>query len=250
LDHAIQEVMQQRKYAWRLPREKVAETEDTQQGIIARFLEKIGAWIKEKAVKVMDWLGDWLDKLFRRQRMPTPSGGSGYGWILAQQLLLYGLIAAVVIGLALFAYRIWQNRRHRAARIDSEPIQPVPDLMDENVGAEQLPEDGWTKLARELLERGEWRLALRAFFLASLAHLAARNLISLAKFKSNRDYERELCRRGHSFPELLALFGDNVSVFERIWYGMHEINAGLVDQFAANVERIRGGALMENHGLR
>jgi hypothetical protein len=250
LDRTIQQVMQQRKYAWRLPREKVVETEDTQQGIIARFLEKIGTWIKEQVVKCMEWLVDWLDKLFRSQRTPTPSGGSGYGWILAQELLLYGLIAAVVIGLALFGYRIWRNRRRRSATIDSEPIRSAPDLTDENVGAEQLPEDSWTKLARELLERGEWRLALRAFYLASLAHLAARNLISLAKFKSNRDYERELGRRGHSFPELLALFGDNVSVFERIWYGMHEINAGLVNQFAANVERIRGGVLIETNGLK
>jgi len=86
-----------------------------------------------------------------------------------------------------------------------------------NLGAEQLPEDGWTKLARELLERGELRLALRAFYLASLARLAERNLISLAKFKSNRDYEQELRRRGHSFPDMLALFSENVGVFDRIW---------------------------------
>jgi len=53
----------------------------------------------------------------------------------------------------------------------SEAIFPVPDLADENIRADQLPEDGWTKLARELLERGEFRLAMRAFYLASLAHL-------------------------------------------------------------------------------
>ena len=102
------------------------------------------------------------------------------------------------------------------------------------------------KLARELLERGELRLAMRAFYLASLAHLAGRNLISLAKFKSNRDYERELRRRGHSFPDLLSVFGETVSVFDRIWYGLHEVNGELVQQFAANVERIkRGGSTLE-----
>jgi hypothetical protein len=114
-------------------------------------------------------------------------------------------------------------------------------LADESLGAEQLPEDRWTKLARELLDRGELRLALRAFYLATLAHLAERNLISLAKFKSNRDYERELRRRGHSFPDLLALFGENVTVFDRAWYGWHEINGELVSRFAANVERIKAG---------
>jgi len=66
-------------------------------------------------------------------------------------------------------------------------------------------------------------------------------LISLAKFKSNRDYERELQRRGHSFAGLLAVFGENVSVFDRIWYGMHEVTSDLVHQFAAKVERIKAG---------
>ena len=94
------------------------------------------------------------------------------------------------------------------------------------------------KLARELMERGELRLAMRAFYLASLARLAQQNLISLAKFKSNHDYQRELGRRGHSLPELLGLFAENVTVFDRTWYGRHEINATLLDQFAINVEHI------------
>src|SRR5262249_45265204 len=111
----------------------------------------------------------------------------------------------------------------------------------ENVSAEQLPEDGWVKLARELLERGEFRLALRAFYLASLAHLAQRNLISLARFKSNRDYQRELQRRGHSFPSLVQLFADNILMFDRTWYGMHEATRDAVQQFATNVEKIKAG---------
>jgi hypothetical protein len=114
-------------------------------------------------------------------------------------------------------------------------------LTDENVSAEQLPEDGWTRLARELLERGELRLALRAFYLASLASLADRNLISLAKFKSNRDYERELERRGHSFPNLLTVFGENRLMFDRTWYGMHEATREVVNHFATNVDKIKAG---------
>jgi hypothetical protein len=144
-----------------------------------------------------------------------------------------------VCALVLLIYRLWLRQR-QPTLIASEPIQPVPDLADENVGADQLPEDGWTKLARELLERGEFRLAMRAFYLASLAHLADRNLISIARFKSNHDYERELRRRAHSFPDLLATFGDNLTLFERIWYGLHDVNGETVQYFAANVEKIKG----------
>lgn len=160
---------------------------------------------------------------------------------MESEVLLYTLIATVAVALTILIYRTVRGRRQTTA-LASQAIQPVPDLSDEGVSAEELPEEGWIKVARELLARGELRLAIRAFYLASLAHLAGNNLISLAKFKSNRDYERELRRRAHSFPDLLALFGEIVSVFDRSWYGMHEVNGELVDRFAANVEQIKNAA--------
>ena len=108
-----------------------------------------------------------------------------------------------------------------------------------NVGADALPEDGWTQLARELAARGEFRLALRAFYLASLAHLAQRNLISLARFKSNHDYELELSRRAHTLPTLRQVFSENVRAFDRVWYGTHAATGELVTQFAANVDGLK-----------
>ena len=237
LDRAISRIIHEDKYTWRIPREKIAGPE-SEKGMIARFLEKAGDMIRKWLRAARDWLADILEKLFRRRYPDSGSGGSGYGWIEALQILLYGLVAAVLAALAVLLYRVWRDRRSPAV-IASEPIQPAPDIHDENVGADQLPEDGWTKLARELLERGELRLALRAFYFASLAHLAARNLISIARFKSNRDYERELRRRGHSFPDLLSVFGDNLVSFERIWYGLHDVNRELVDRFAAAVERMK-----------
>jgi len=238
LDRSIQEVIQQPKYTWRMPREKLLEPAASDKGVIARFLESIRKMLVRWIKAIGDWLSEWLRKLFR-QRTEGATTTSGYGWIMSLQLLLYALVAGVVIALGIFIYRVWRGRLPKAGPLASEAIQPAPDLADESIGAHQLPEDAWTRLARELLERGELRLALRAFYLASLAHLAGRNLITLAKFKSNRDYECELRRRGHSFPELLAVFGDNVSVFDRIWYGLHEVNGRLVNQFADNVERIR-----------
>ena len=117
----------------------------------------------------------------------------------------------------------------------------TPDLTDENVGADQLPEDGWMKLGREMLSRGELRLALRAFYLSSLASLADRNLVSLARFKSNRDYQRELERRAHALPGVVSMFGNNVGVFEQVWYGDHPADPLLVDEFLASVQRLKEG---------
>ncbi len=238
LDRAINQTIHERKYTWRMPREKIVGT-DSQEGIFARFFDSAGQMLRKWARATLRWLEDLLDKLFRHRRTASAPENSGYGWIMSLQVLLYGLLAVVAAVAAVFIYRVWRNRRRSPTPVASEPIQPAPDITDENVRADQLPEDGWTKLARELLERGEFRLAMRAFYLASLSHLAARNLISIARFKSNRDYERELRRRGHSFPDLLSVFGDNIFCFERIWYGMHEVNLDLVNQFASNVEKIK-----------
>jgi hypothetical protein len=240
LDHAIVRTIHERKYTWRMPRDKVVEP-DSDEGIITKFFDKIGTMLRNWARAVLDWLDRWLEKLFHHRPASSQKDASGYGWIMAVEILLYALVAAALAALTVFLYRVWRGRQKFPTAV-AEAILPVPDLADENVHADQLPEDGWTKLGGELLERGEFRLAMRAFYLASLAHLAARNLISIARFKSNHDYERELCRRAHAVPNLLATFGDNLLDFERIWYGPHEANRDLVGRFAANVEKIKAAA--------
>ena len=237
LDRAIEEIIHQPKYTWRMPREKAAE-EKANDGPVRRFFERVVEMLKNAAKASIEWLARMIARLLPRSALPL-GGGSSIDWMAAIRNLLILLLVLVVVGLAFLLLRAWSRAKRRPSAIASEAVPMVPDLADENVGAEQLPENGWIKLGRELLERGEFRLALRAFYFASLAHLAARGLITVAKFKSNRDYERELRRRGHALPDLLVTFGDNVLVFDRSWYGMHEVNQELVGQFLANVERIK-----------
>ena len=233
LDERIEEVIHQRKYTWRMPREGAPEA-DAEKGFLTRFLQDAGKMVGRVLRTVMRW----ADELFRRVFSSSPGGGSAFSW-MRSSLLLYVLLAVVILGLGVFLFRI-RRRNAETLPVAAEAIQGALDIRDETIGADQLPEDGWTQLARELLDRGEFRLAMRAFYLASLAHLAQRELVRIARFKSNRDYENELKRRGHSIPSLLPVFAENLWLFERIWYGMHEVNAELVQQFASNVDRIKG----------
>jgi hypothetical protein len=230
LDKEIKEVLQQRKYTWRMPRESVKETE-TESALMARVRQ----WLRA----VRDAFLEWVRKLLERRGRTTQPSHGGYGWVVWLQLLLYTLVTLTVGALLWLLYHVLKTRRSTVVAT-AQPIQPAPDVADENVGPERLPEDGWMQLGRELLARGDLRLAMRAFYLASLAHLAAKNLVTLAKFKSNRDYERELRRRGHAVPELPPLFGENVLVFDRVWYGMHEITEELTQRFIMRVERLCG----------
>jgi hypothetical protein len=155
------------------------------------------------------------------------------------QVALILLLVALAALIGWVMVRLLRAQATDRAVAEPSPVPAVPDVSDENIGAEQLPEDGWIQLGRELMERGELRLALRAFYLAGLAHLAGRSLVTLARFKSNLDYERELARRGHAFPGLPEVFRENVSVFDRVWYGAHAVTPGTVEQFTQNLDRIR-----------
>jgi len=151
-------------------------------------------------------------------------------------------ITLIVLAVAFIAFVIVMYLRSRGKRQElvlAEAAPVVPDLTQENVTADQLPEDGWTRLGRELMERGELRLAIRAFYLASLAHLGQREYIRLARHKSNHDYDRELQRRARGNGELLAAFDENLFVFEGAWYGDHEVTPVTLQGFSQNLERIR-----------
>lgn len=238
LDKAIQSVINQSKYTWRMQREFLVPDETANKGPIGRFLDRVRTSIKRIAVKVWNWTLDWLHR-FNRNLSTNKSGSSGgFGWMMWLQVLLYVLIIIIVVAALYLLYRFFDRRARRASSVAAQPIQTVPDLSDENVGADQLEEDVWLVMAKDLVARGDLRLAMRAFYFSSLAHLAKRNLISLATYKSNRDYEREILRRSHALPQLTALFGENVSTFDRIWYGLHDVNMELTTRFAANVEKI------------
>jgi hypothetical protein len=233
LDKQIEQVIHQSKYAWRLPRTAVEPP--VEQGVISKFVGSAINLVRRTLKSALDWIADWL----RRAALNRINQGnpSGFDWITSS-LLLYALLAVVIVLLVVVFVRAWHQRRRSATSVQTEAIVSVPDIADENVGADQLPRDGWVSLAHQLLDRGELRLAMRAFYLSSLAQLADRNLVSLAKFKSNREYERELLRRAASIPDVAPTFAANVSTFERIWYGMHDVNPESVQAFAANVQKL------------
>ena len=239
LDQRISEVIQQPEYSWRMPREKTDPEED--KGLLAHFmdgvLDTITGWYRG-VVRFMERIADWFGR-----RLPEPAGSrkqrSGSGWITRTQGLIFVLLAAAACTLAILLRRLWLARRRLGIEMAGQAVPAAPDITDESIVADELPADRWLMLGRELLEKGELRLALRAFYLSSLARLARGELITIARFKSNRDYQQELTRRrGRAGPQLLNAFAENVVIFERIWYGMHEVTRDLLAVFDRNQERI------------
>jgi hypothetical protein len=227
LDRSIEEVLKKSEYTWRAPRAAPQKTAKKESALWNR----VKAWLKD----VLRGFENFLRRLFGG-RAAGPGVPLDFS-LFSIRGLLY-LLLALTVGVLVFV--LWRTReRSRIAAVEPQATAPVPDLRDEGVGADELPEDGWLRMGIDLLERGELRLALRAFYLASLAHLAARELIRIAKFKSNRDYERELLRRSHALPDLSSAFSENVSVFDAVWYGRHDIDDEVLQRFRLNAERIK-----------
>jgi hypothetical protein len=239
LNRSIDEVLERREYAWRAPRkpEPLVKNEESWFGKLQRdFSEwlqkttwKIGASIGKMFRKVVDWLGGGKPE-------PSSSSGDYLTWLHSVRYVFYALL---VVSALVLAFLVAKARRRRPTVQAAKAIEARPDLTQENVTADRLPEEGWLQLARELIESGELRLALRASYLASLAHLGSRELIRLARHKSNHDYDRELRRRARTQQELLAAFDDNLEAFERSWYGEHEVTDETLGHFTQNLDRIR-----------
>lgn len=236
LDRAIDDTLSQKKYQWRMPRTMEERPEDASN---RGFLRSLQASLKKAFNLVLDAIS-WLRRRWiGEDSEPTDSNFSSPYWKQTLHGFGFGILILAALVSAWLLWRARRNSRRKNAPLHAQVLPVIPDLQDEAVIASQLPEEGWLQLAREWMEKGDFRLALRAFFLASLAHLAHREMVTLARFKSNRDYLSEIGRRGRHLPILQASFAENVATFERSWYGLHEVTLDLLNQFNANFERMR-----------
>ncbi|WP_446009393.1 DUF4129 domain-containing protein [Candidatus Electrothrix sp.] len=245
LDQAITETLQQPEFAWRLPREQGLEKEEGSSGFLSTlfaplldffrdigiglgdFLENSGKWVGEHLKSFFDWMKGLIEH-------KEPTERSDFNFKDFSQPLAWFLIAALVLIILVLLIKSFRNRPV-ATEVTPEPIQPMPDLTAETTTADQLEEDQWLALAGEMLEKNELRLALRALFLASLALLARHRLISIAPFKSNREYLRELARSAHALAGVPEALHENIRLFEKSWYGDHQISK-------ENLARVRKNA--------
>ncbi len=242
LDRAISEVLSRPEFTWRERRELGANEEAAPQPG-ANALERLVYWLKrrfnylaELARSPLNALGrsvesllQWILRQFGGPATPRPRGDDEVDWMTGIKLALYGGLVAAVVALGGYGTRLWQRRRLGTSPEAPAPATTaVPDLLAEHVSAAALPEEGWLQLAREFAGRGEFRPAIRAVYLAELAHLARRDLVRLGEAKSNRDYFRELERRARALPAAREAFGATAETFDRVWYGSHTATAELL----------------------
>ncbi len=228
-------------YTWRLPygRRPVSEENWFARTVVrplARFLE----WAKDVMRYFLDQLKALLDWIFDRNMPPAPGAPLSFRGMV--RALLIALAVVLVIVLVYFLYRTWRTR-NRETRTIAEVVPVIPDLEDDDTPADALAENEWVQLAREMVSKGDFRLAARALFLALLSRLAEGGYVTIARHKSNLDYALELRSRALSEDAPVErAFRDSTRVFESVWYGDHEARREHVDFLWRHQERLRNHA--------
>lgn len=247
LDKAIDDVFSRRDFQWQIRHKRnLAAEKKSEDGPIVRFLRqgvKIAQEMIDSVRRTFNRLKEWIEDFFPKKKEEIreekkTTAGDGFMNIMRPLLYVFMVVAA---GLILFViYLMIKKGVERGGGVLTARAITLaqPDLRDENIHAAQMPADGWIAMAHEQMAKGEWRLALRALYLASLARLASEGLLSLAKFKTNLDYEREVRRRSLAQPEIADRFATRRRDFESVWYGHDEASENSVRAWLRELEGV------------
>ncbi len=242
LRESIRDVLKGSEYQWRMPRESGVDKDE--DGWLKSVINELAHWIESTFESIGRFLSDIWDWLTGRSgpSLSTHDGSeSGGAWLAVLPKLLIGLLVLLALAFLYLLVRNW--RAARQTKVNAEvPAPPEINLESDRIVATQLPENAWLNLAREKMDAGELRLALRAFFLATLSHLGEHRYLQITKTKSNGDYVRELAWRTRDREALREQFKSQVRIFDEAWYGWHEVTQEHLTQFQRQHEAITSHA--------
>ncbi len=227
----INQVLQRREYQWKLPVPRVKNQHS--HSVWIDYLHYLAKRIEE----TLRWL---TSRMEQRQTIRHKQHHGFLSW-LNRWYVSVAIAGGISLLLLLWlARRWWLERRHRIRTNSSPTQQPMPvDLNnEEETTADIMNPNAWRELAESLLADGKIKLATRALFLATIRILSDAQLLTIARGKTNGDYLSELQRRAVHSPETIKLFSSNLLLFERLWYGNHDISKSDFVQFKNRIEHI------------
>jgi hypothetical protein len=150
----------------------------------------------------------WIESLMPKADGVEPGRARLFSNVVT--MIVVGVAALLIAYVAMLLYKRFKRparpkvRKKREARIvlgeQLQPEQTATDLLAE---------------AEALARSGDLRAAIRKGYIALLVELGDRDIISLAQYKTNRDYLRSVS----SVPQLHSPLKRLTETFERHWYG-------------------------------
>jgi hypothetical protein len=229
LDQAIDQVVHQREFTWRSPRVEGAGPE--------------GKWVDwyRSAVKMGKEIRDFIWNKIKQWLTPDDeSRGNGKDTAVNRKTML--ALITLIVALIAAGVLVFFLRRSRHAVVAAQAViaaAPAVNLADDSLTADRLPESEWLALADEWMEKGDFRMALKAMYLAALNYLSARDLVSVRRWKTGLEYRRELARRSKAKPDLPPVFARSVAIFEQGWYGARPVDRRMAESLANGFNEMR-----------
>ncbi|MBK9214868.1 MAG: DUF4129 domain-containing protein [Chloracidobacterium sp.] len=154
---------------------------------------------------------EWLARQFPQPDIPSePSAGMGSLTYALQIIVL--LVVVAIVGFLI--YKFAPALARRIGLRNKEKRDPRV-ILGERIEAHESGHDLLAE-AERLAREGDLRGAIRKGYIAVLCDLSDRNVIALARHKTNRDYLRDVRRNERLFDRMHGLTG----TFERRWYGL------------------------------
>lgn len=165
-----------------------------QQNALTRLLQRL-----------IKWIASWFPK-----PKPMSPGGVGILSQIAKWVVIILALGVLVYVLKMFLPRLLRNRNPRKKAKEKARIVLGETLAPDQTALDLLSE------AEALARRGELRAAIRRAYIALLVELGDRKIISLAQYKTNRDYLRAMREIEPLYRNVKQL----TDSFERHWYGL------------------------------
>jgi hypothetical protein len=137
----------------------------------------------------------------------------------------YIMIGIFVVALAFLIYYMFVNRQKDGAKVGAP-------LELEEINPSEIPLTELERLLREAISKGDYRGAIRIYFIFIIRDLSTKKWISWQKEKTNFHYLREMSGK-NEFDD----FNRSVSYFEIIWYGKREIDSAKFEQIRPSFTR-------------
>lgn len=133
----------------------------------------------------------------------------GSGTLTLMQVIL------IILGIVLLAFLIY----YLFMRYQSDKDGAVVAANFDDMAPSEIPKTELERRLEEALGRGDYREAVRIYFIFIIKDLSDKNWIKWEKRKTNISYLIEMRSR----PQY-DLFNRSVSVFEVVWYGNYSID--------------------------
>lgn len=233
LQRAVQQAAQSPEYDWRIGAQG---TQKQQPAWFTAATDRVVAATRAFLRSVSEAIGRLLRWIFGRRDSAVTAGGAPPAQALPIGVWVLILLTLAAAGYS-FARARYPARRKATAVSGALPVASREDA--EEMDPLRYPEQTWIDLAERALAEENFRLAMRAFYLASLGWLGRHEFLQIHSGKTNREYQVELRRRTRTAPEARELFARNVTAFERCWYGMHATGAEEVARFRAQMREMQ-----------